>query len=349
MEFIKLSDERKKEIINESSSKKNISVQAVEKDWWVTQTLRAICLTEANKYLVFKGGTSLSKGWGLIDRFSEDIDFAVNRELFGINKTDEEMTNSQISSLRKKSGKYIREKFNDDLKSKLIEIGISESLFEINVEESTETDKDPQTLYVKFKSLFTVSEYLKAEVKIEISARSKMEPYKSVEIKSIIGATFANSTFADSTFTIESSLPQKTFLEKCILLHETFLSNDGKVGDYKSRHLSDLERLMDTSFAKEAIEDHGLFEAIVNHRKRFNALKNVDDYKRHNYEEIDFIPKDEMMKSWEEDYKKLNAEMIPQSKGIPFDKLIERLKELRGRFRNKGVDPNGTKQEGVSV
>jgi predicted nucleotidyltransferase component of viral defense system len=61
-----------------------LSPEAVEKDWWLTLTLDLVFSMDCGKSLVFKGGTSLSKGWGLIQRFSEDIDLALDREFLGI-------------------------------------------------------------------------------------------------------------------------------------------------------------------------------------------------------------------------------------------------------------------------
>lgn len=62
-----------------------IGQAAIEKDWWVSVTLKALFQTECAESLIFKGGTSLSKGWGLIERFSEDIDLAISHSFFGIN------------------------------------------------------------------------------------------------------------------------------------------------------------------------------------------------------------------------------------------------------------------------
>jgi len=77
---------------------------AIEKDWWVVRTLELVFTTEIAPHTVFKGGTSLSKAWNLIDRFSEDIDLALDRKFLGFNK---EMTNSQVKKLREHSFKYI--------------------------------------------------------------------------------------------------------------------------------------------------------------------------------------------------------------------------------------------------
>lgn len=78
---LKLSE--KKQIFEAVSSSTGMPPSAVEKDWWVTQTLSLIFKMEIGKHLVFKGGTSLSKAWKLIERFSEDVDLALDRSFFG--------------------------------------------------------------------------------------------------------------------------------------------------------------------------------------------------------------------------------------------------------------------------
>lgn len=77
------SDDEKRVAYNNISSNTGLPAYAVEKDWWVVQTLAILFEMEVGEHLVFKGGTSLSKSWNLIDRFSEDIDLAINRAFFG--------------------------------------------------------------------------------------------------------------------------------------------------------------------------------------------------------------------------------------------------------------------------
>ena len=92
-------------LVQRTEEKEHSNQVAVEKDWWVTVILKALFQTSCSESLIFKGGTSLSKGWNLIERFSEDIDLAIDRRFFGIEKTNK----SQRDKLRKLSRKYIIE------------------------------------------------------------------------------------------------------------------------------------------------------------------------------------------------------------------------------------------------
>lgn len=86
-------------ILQDVAKNEKIPQTAVEKDWWVTAVLKAVFQTEAAPQMLFKGGTSLSKGWGLIARLSEDVDLAIDHSFFGINGTNK----SQRDKLRKAS------------------------------------------------------------------------------------------------------------------------------------------------------------------------------------------------------------------------------------------------------
>ena len=75
-----LSIEERLDVLEITSAKTHLPQLAVEKDWWVTMVLKALSATQHFELMSFKGGTSLSKGWNLINRFSEDIDIAMRRE-----------------------------------------------------------------------------------------------------------------------------------------------------------------------------------------------------------------------------------------------------------------------------
>ena len=89
-EWLKLPEQNKRNIFGEIARKMKLPDAAIEKDWWVVRTLELVFQTEIAPQTVFKGGTSLSKAWNLIDRFSEDIDLALDRKFLGFDKTDAE-------------------------------------------------------------------------------------------------------------------------------------------------------------------------------------------------------------------------------------------------------------------
>ena len=104
----------KEAIFNAVAAEKGMTPFAVEKDWWVSRTLEIIFQMDIAKHLVFKGGTSLSKAWKLINRFSEDIDLAIDKDFFEKYKGD--LSKTQIGKLRKVAGTYTTGTFFEELK-----------------------------------------------------------------------------------------------------------------------------------------------------------------------------------------------------------------------------------------
>ena len=123
MIFTDLPDQDRIDIIDYVSTKTGYRSQIVEKDWWVTAVLRTIFKLPYSKELSFKGGTNLSKCWNLIHRMSEDIDIAINREFLGFAGV---LSKTQVSDkLRRAACSFVRERMLADIKSGLIEQGIS--------------------------------------------------------------------------------------------------------------------------------------------------------------------------------------------------------------------------------
>ena len=189
--WFNLSDNTRKNIFNEISNKTGLPAAAAEKDWWVVRTLDIIFNMDISSHTVFKGGTSLSKAWGLIDRFSEDIDLALDKKFLGIEKIE---NNSQLKKLRKKSFKFISEKFYPDLQSAFTTSG-----FNVNIkkEEEIENDQDPIVIEIHYPGVTEQLEYLPSRVLIEIGSRSLMEPHTQRSFCSFVGEYFDNMNFAD--------------------------------------------------------------------------------------------------------------------------------------------------------
>ena len=105
--FLTLTKEQRAAVFERVGASVGLPMQAVEKDFWVTVILQAVFSLPVAQHLIFKGGTSLSKAWGLISRFSEDIDLAVNPIALGAAEGD--LTKKQIKKLRKASSLFVSE------------------------------------------------------------------------------------------------------------------------------------------------------------------------------------------------------------------------------------------------
>ena len=325
-EWFKLTKQNKQNIFSEVARKMNLPPAAIEKDWWVVRTLELVFTTEIAPHTVFKGGTSLSKAWGLIDRFSEDIDLALDRKFLGFNK---EMTGSQVKKLREHSFKYISEKYYPLLQETFNNAGFTDVALQLRATASN--DQDPLIIEVNYPGVFDNSEYLHPRVLIEIGSRSLIEPFSERRFCSFVGEHFKGRNFADSTISIPTVNPERTFLEKIFLLHEEFQQPAEKVKVNRlSRHLYDLEKLMDTEFAAKALADKELYQHIVEHRKIMTPLRGID-YTNHATDKVNPVPPDDFIAAWKKDYELMQQSMI-YGESLPFDKLIARIRELKNRI-----------------
>ena len=224
------------------AEKRGITPFAVEKDWWVSQTLKAVFELDVAEHLVFKGGTSLSKAWNLIERFSEDIDLAIEREFLGFEGS---LTKNKKTKLRKASGQYISEVFYLELQEKFKEKGLENVTF--SLAETQDSDQDPRIINIFYPNIIEVTEYLKPRVQIEVGCRSLIEPFTMKKISAMVDDEYPEQSFSEKSKEIPSVNPERTFLEKIFLLHEEFQKTAEKIRvDRLSRHLYDLYALSKT-------------------------------------------------------------------------------------------------------
>ena len=315
-----------------------INQVAIEKDWWVTVTLKALFQTDCREALIFKGGTSLSKGFNIIERFSEDTDLAIGHSFFGIEKTSK----SQREKLRKTARAYIHETLSVQLDARLKEMGITgysiENITQVQDKngewKAIDSDKDPTVILLHYPSIVeeTIS-YIPPRVKIEISCLSMDEPTEEREIRSLIGESFEDED-TDAGSRIRTVVPTRTFLEKLFLLAEEFQKEKPR-SVRMSRHLYDLEKLMDTAYGREALADRSLYDAIVEHRKAYYALKYVN-YDLHAPATIDFMLPEQAREAWKADYTDMRRFFI-YGQSLEFDALMQRMRELNERIRYMAI------------
>lgn len=334
-EWLKLPASTRLNIFTEVAGKMGLPGPAVEKDWWVVRTLELVFKTEIASHTVFKGGTSLSKAWNLIDRFSEDIDLALDRKFLGFDKPDTEMNGSQVRKLRKASCEYIAQKYIQLLQQTFSDAGFTDVNLRLIPIQSA--DEDPVKIEVAYPVLTESVAYINPPVVIEIGSRSEKEPFTETKFSSFIGKHFKGRNFADSPITIPTVNPERTFLEKIFLLHEEFQQPAEKVKfGRQSRHLYDLEKLMDTEFGKKALSDKNLYQHIVEHRRFITPLRGID-YANHAPEKINPIPPENRMEAWKKDYQQMQQSMIYRE-SLSFDELMERITELKTSI-NKMSEP----------
>ena len=329
IDFHKLKKVEKESIFNEIATQKGMKAFAVEKDWWVSRTLEIIFQMPISQHLVFKGGTSLSKAWKLINRFSEDIDLAINKDYFGFTG---DLGKSQRDKLRKTAGAYTTGVFFEELKVELLKKGYNELGYK--VVDTGDSDQDPRILEIYYPNVIKPdTEYILPRIQIEVSCRSLREPFSVQSFGSFVDEFYPGEDFADPLFEVPTVNAERTFLEKLFLLHEEFNRPKEKMRvDRLSRHLYDIYYLTQAGIAANAINDKDLYQTIVAHRYKFSRVGEVD-YNLHNPQTLNPIPPHDVIADWEADYAKMKEDMIYEENKPGFEDLINNLNDLRNQLQ----------------
>ena len=337
MKFIDLPKEDRIDVFDRVSAELNIRQrEVIEKDWWVTAVLRAMYCLPYARHLSFKGGTSLSKCWHLIDRFSEDIDIAIDREYLGFK---EPLSKTQISDkVRRATCTFVRETMQHDIAEQLHKNGIAKNKFQVNVDITPVSTTDPETININYESALapTVNEgnakYVLPKIKVEVSGRSMSEPVNEVLLCSMIDQVYTKAPFAEPKFNVRAVLPERTFLEKVFLLHEEFAKPKDLIRiERMSRHMYDISQMLKTPVAENAIRNERLYRQVVEHRRAFIGLRGFD-YDTLYPNSLNIIPPVSIIKQWKADYENMRLHMI-YGESASFEELIDNLKALNEKIR----------------
>src|ERR1043166_8937887 len=174
-QFLQMPAEERRVLCEEGQARLGLRATSLEKDFWVCWTLRELFnLDTWGKHLTFKGGTSLSKAWKVINRFSEDIDIVIDRDFLGFG--DATLSRNRIKKLVKTGSSRIHGELKPSLETKIK--GSLPTADEWSLDAATaDEDPDLQTLMFRYPSVFGNREsYVRAIVRIEMGARSDVEP-----------------------------------------------------------------------------------------------------------------------------------------------------------------------------
>ena len=330
-DYFKLTTAQQRMILEQTAIKQGLPKQAIEKDLWVTAILQILFSLPCAENLVFKGGTSLSKVWKLISRFSEDIDLAIDRAVFEL---EGDLTKKQVKKLRKASSLFVR----DTLYQQLVEAinqTLLKDLCQIEPEPDGEGDAtypEPRSIFIRYKSVFDDKlDYIPPVVKVEAGARSLLEPYAETTIISMVEEALPSISTTITDVMVKTAIAEKTFLEKAFLLHELFSVNNDVEALRRSRHIYDLHMMMKQGIAETAIANDELWQTIHRLRSTLTSMQGVD-YSVDIRKNIQLIPPKESLSNWKKDYVDMTDAMIYGEKPV-FAELIYSMNWLELLFK----------------
>ena len=264
---------RRADLFVETASQRGLSATIVEKDFWVCWTLKQIFTIDAlREMLLFKGGTSLSKVFGAIERFSEDIDLAVDYRLLGfVGKRDpkaESISRTKqtklLSEMLEVCAGFIRTEFVHLLGARCREILGNED-WDLSIDE-----QDAHVVRFHYpRSLESIPSYITPQVVLELGTHADFVPRESFLIRSFAAAAFTN-LFEEPDVNVIALLAKRTFLEKVTILHAEYYRDPAKpLPQRYSRHYYDVALMATGRIKQDALADPELLAQVVLHKTTF--------------------------------------------------------------------------------
>lgn len=328
--------------------------QNIEKDFWVCWTLDALFngLKEGGPRLLFKGGTSLSKGFGLINRFSEDIDVTVFRDDIGEPATIEELNalsgnkrRARLDAIKDACKAHIngplRAELSLILQDRLQASGLDAGSARV---EADDADPDGQTLLIWYPAATPRSDYVRAAIKIESGAKSALDPNSEVPIKPYVDDDLpALDLTVPAVRTVD---PERTFWDKVVILHglRRWFDKRGELrggGQRVSRHYYDLHLLAGDPIGEAAIAERALGVDCVAHARMFF---NRPDFDLASAAPGSFAlaPHDAMIEQLRGDYRAMQGMIF----GDPpdFEAVLDSISSLETRLNKNSARDSGAAQ-----
>lgn len=275
---IAASDAERRDLFLGTAARLGTAVQNIEKDFWVCWTLDALFngLATGGPRLLFKGGTSLSKAFGLISRFSEDIDITVFRDDLGqkadvaeLDALSGKKRRARLDAIRMACQRYIAgplfEQFNQ-----LAASIIPTARYRLKIDPE---DKDGQTLLFWYPAVTaSVGDYIRSAVKIESGAKSALDPHIATAIHPYVAEDVSGLNLQVANITTVK--PERTFWDKVIILHGLRQWHDRRNqlrhgGQRVSRHYYDVHQLVQAAAAAEWQADQVLAVDCAHHARLF--------------------------------------------------------------------------------
>ncbi len=328
--FLALAPEERRLYIEQAALRRNVSPVVLEKDFWVCWLLGVLFSSEFASSLVFKGGTSLSKVFGVIERFSEDIDLSLAPEFLKLPEAGAGRTqaNKWMTKAEAACGEAVRGQIAPVLEA------VAESVlgkraggwFEFLADEHT---KSPVLLFHYPSSQAAGFEYLKRAVKLEFGSLTDQQPVGRHLVRPWVADTLP-AAFPDWRCEVVSLEVERTFWEKATILHTEFhRPADKATPDRYSRHYADTAALARHPAAAGAIDRHDLRDRVVIWKGRFfgSSWANYDLAKPGTFR---LVPPPARTAALRRDYEAMRDMYLAEP--APFDEVLAVLAEAEGRI-----------------
>jgi len=317
-------------LIRNTANKMKIQETVVEKDYWVCFVLDYVFHHSPWKEaFVFKGGTSLSKCYFLIDRFSEDVDLILDWRLLGYEKDEpwQARSNTKQNLFNKESNKkverFLAEEFIVQMKKDLEDM-LTEP-FQLKVDE-----KNPQTLLFFYPKIFP-SKYLTEAIRMEIGSLAAWTPSETALIEPYIATEYPQIA-GGKKISVKVVSVERTFWEKATILHhEAHRPRELRIPTRYARHYYDFYRIANSSYKDRAFAQLEVLENVAAFKAKFYPRKWAK-YEEATKTNIKLVPEHYRLEELKEDYEEMREMFM--GKRPEFEEIIETIRLLESEIHN---------------
>jgi hypothetical protein len=337
-EFLQLPRDERLQALNYAADQSGIPVHLLDKDVWVVWCLQHLFEGPHAKELVFKGGTSLSKAYGVIRRFSEDIDLtydirAIAKDLIG----DLAQPLPPSRSQAKKWTAEIRSRLASWVASEIAP-AMDKAIAQQKLPAKVRAEAD--RIFVEYEPVAEGTGYIAPRVMLEFGARSTGEPHEDKDIVCDAAAHVGEITWPKAC--VQVMRAERTFWEKATAIHVFCFQGEYRGGDRYARHWHDLVRLDQSGFADAAIADRELAKAVASHKAMF-FTENDTDGKPISYDtavsgDLRLVPGDGALAKLADDYKHMIDDGLFLDDVESFDALMDRCRAIEAKANKPHSD-----------
>jgi predicted nucleotidyltransferase component of viral defense system len=324
----RLTDQERRELFSETASRRSTTPAVIEKDFWVTRTLgRLFQHEELARILMFKGGTSLSKVYDVIERFSEDIDLILDWSVL----SDEDPLTERSGTKQAKFNQVLNERAHQYIRNELLR-AVQSVLGEVS-HVALDGD-DPYVINVGYPAAFP-DDYLRPEIRLEIGPLAAWLPHEEHAIRSYTAEAFPDQ-FTHPECNVNVIAAERTFWEKATILHHEAHRPEGSSQPSRySRHYYDLARLAQAEIKDKALQDLELLESVVAFKQKFYP-RGWARYDLARPGTLRLVPTDHVLASVEQDYRAMGNMIFGE---IPsFDEIMSNIGSLELEINVLGSD-----------
>ena len=327
-DFLELAQEEQAEILTSISSTTGRSAQILQKDVWVCWALKDIFSIPSSVGMVFKGGTSLSKAFSIIHRFSEDVDITLDHRDFpeapdpfavGLSKTQVKKIGGQLTE---QAGRHVRNVLYPALSESFRQVTAGKGQPQLTV--------DCQEIDLIYPSALGGGQgYIEDKIKIEFGGRNAVEPNVASEIIPYLAEHVPTLNFPTSS--VEVLAPERTFWEKATLIHVECHRPGGLRRDRISRHWYDLAMLAKSDVGERALANVDLLADVLKYKNKFfnSSYANYDACLDGGFL---LVPIGDSLVKLEADYKAMIEARMFEETPRPFEEILAVLSVVESKI-----------------